>query len=77
MALGVISGVRYQLMVRAQNVYGWGPYSNVSSVLAASVPGQMSLISITENSDTTVTLSWALPIENGSPVSKYSIKILS
>jgi hypothetical protein len=35
----------------------------------------MSLIEVTENSDLTVKLSWALPTENGASVSNYKIMI--
>jgi hypothetical protein len=37
----------------------------------------MGLINVTENSDLTVKLSWALPTENGAPVSSYKIMILA
>ncbi len=36
---GLTMGVRYQFKIRAQNVYGWGPYSTMGSVLAATIPG--------------------------------------
>lgn len=41
----------------------------------ATAADQMSLIEVTENSDLTVKLSWAIPTENGSPVTSYKIKI--
>jgi len=33
------SGLSYRLRYRAHNVHGWGPFSPVSQVLAATIPG--------------------------------------
>jgi len=68
-------GRRYKFKIRGQNVHGWGPYSEIGEVLVATEAGQMSPIAVTENSDQTVKLPWALPIENGAPVSSYKIKV--
>ena len=68
-------GRRYRFKVRAQNVHGWGPYSEEGEVLVATEPSKMSPVIVTENADQTVKLSWSLPIENGGPVSVYTVKI--
>ncbi len=74
-AQGLTMGRRYRFKIRAQNVHGWGPYSDVGEVLVATAADQMGLIEITENSDQTVKLAWPLPTENGAPVSSYKIKV--
>jgi hypothetical protein len=58
-------------------VHGWGPYSEEVAVLVATEPGQMSTITVSENSDQSIKLQWSLPVENGGPVSQYTIKIRS
>lgn len=48
---GRTSGTRYMFKIRAQNIHGWGEYSEVASVLAATVPSQMQIPTVTDNSD--------------------------
>lgn len=50
-ATGLTMGRRYKFKIRAQNVHGWGPYSDEGEVLVATAPDQMGLIVVTENSD--------------------------
>ena len=35
----VVSGLTYQVKYRAMNIYGWGDFSSIGFVTAASVPG--------------------------------------
>ncbi len=37
---GVKKGEHYRFRYRARNVYGWGPYSDIVTVLAAQVPAK-------------------------------------
>jgi hypothetical protein len=72
----VVEGQTYQFKVRAQNGQGWGPYSEVYAVLAASVPSQPAAATVTDNAGLpSIRISWTLPTENGSPVTAYEIKI--
>jgi len=50
-ATGLTMGRRYRFRIRAQNVHGWGPFSEYGEVLVATAPDQMSTIQVTENSD--------------------------
>ncbi len=37
-ASGVTMGSTYRFKIRAQNVYGWGPYSAVVQIVASDTP---------------------------------------
>lgn len=53
-------------------------YSDIVAILAASVPSQMAMVTVTDNSGLpSVRVTWATPTENGSTVSAYEIKLLS
>ena len=39
-------GKTFKFRVRANNIYGWGPYSDAQDVLAADVPGVIASSSI-------------------------------
>lgn len=72
------AGEAYRFRVRAQNAQGWGPYSSILSVLAASTPSQMAMLSVSDNADLpSVRITWVAPSENGSPITAYEVKILS
>ena len=72
----VVAGSTYYFRVRAQNAQGWGPYSSAFAILAASVPSQMAMVTIADNSGVpTVRISWSPPTTNGSPLSAYSVEI--
>lgn len=74
----LLAGETYRFRVRAQNAQGWGPYSTTLSVLAASAPSQMAMLSVTDNAGVpSVRITWVAPNENGSPISAYEILILS
>jgi hypothetical protein len=68
----------YRWRVRAQNTQGWGDYSSPISILAAGVPSQMAMVTVTDNPDSpTIRIAWTKPSENGSPVAAYEVKMLS
>ena len=55
------SGLTYKFRLRAKNKWGWGAYSEVSSVQAANKPLQISdLTSAVDESSGNVELSWTL-----------------
>jgi len=34
----ITAGTTYSFRLRAQNIFGWGPYSNIVSIVAATTP---------------------------------------
>ena len=51
------SGIAYNFRYRAKNIFGWSPYSNVLTQVAASVPDEP-LAPVTTNTATSVTITW-------------------
>ena len=75
MTTSVTAGKAYKFRYRAKNVFGWGPYSDILNLYAASVPNQISTAT-TVNIDTNVKISWSAPAYNGgSPVTAYRILV--
>lgn len=65
---------RYRFRVAAKNKYGWGDYSDVLGVVAAVVPGPPTGVTSTHNGLYS-TITWELPVENGSAVLSYQIML--
>jgi hypothetical protein len=61
-ASGVASGTTYQFQIKAKNKWGWGAYSSVTSILAASAPSQISAAATSYDSATGgVIIAWSAP----------------
>jgi hypothetical protein len=61
--------------VRARNVYGFGPFSEMTSILAStrpSAPEQVTTTTIGLN----VMISFPPAMDNGDPIKSYTIEIL-
>lgn len=43
----VTAGTTYSFKLRAQNVHGWSDWSTVTTLLAASVPAKMTIVTVT------------------------------
>jgi hypothetical protein len=72
----LVPGQYYRFRVRAQNQQGFGAWSSTQEILAASVPGQMAMVTVADNANVPSTrITWTLPNANGSPISQYLIKI--
>lgn len=56
------------------NIYGFSPYSNVVSQMAAVVP-TVPAAPVTTNEQTSVTVQWDLPHNGGSFVTKYDVEL--
>jgi len=70
------AGSTYRFRVRAQNAQGWGAYSSLVSILAAGVPAQMAMVTVTDNAGVpSVSIHWTSPAANGSPLTAYEIEI--
>ena len=72
---GLTANVLYQFRYRVRNKYGWGTFSEAAAILAAQVPNQVSLPSISIVSDVYVRIDWTAPYNGGTPITAYNILI--
>lgn len=73
---GVVSGTSYMFRVRAANVYGWGSFSETSTVKAAAKPAQILSVSTTIDESTGyLKISWLPPSSNGDSITGYKVEI--
>jgi hypothetical protein len=74
--VGVQVGKTYRLKVKAQNKWGWGLFSNVVAVLAASTPSQMEAPFTSIDAATgKLKISWTQPDTRGSSITAYKIEV--
>jgi len=71
---GLVNGATYKFRYRASNKYGWGDYSEVSSILAADVPQQAAGVE-TRIENKYVKVLWAYPNDSSAPIMEYEVKI--
>ncbi|MCP3681809.1 MAG: fibronectin type III domain-containing protein, partial [bacterium] len=71
---GIISGKTYSFKYRAKNIYGWGAFSSVTSIIAATISSTPSAVSVTD-SGSDVKFSWTAPNSGGNTISNYKITI--
>ncbi|HEY1488467.1 MAG TPA: Ig-like domain-containing protein [Micromonosporaceae bacterium] len=71
---GLTNGTTYTFKVRAKNVVGWGPYSVPSpGAMPNAVPGAVTRLTTGNPQDHTLLVSWGLPPNEGTPVTKYVV----
>jgi hypothetical protein len=63
-------------MIRARNIYGFGEFSEIASLIPDSVPSMMNSVE-TSLSYPAVTISFTEPFENGRAITQYEIQIYS
>lgn len=73
--LGLTTGVSYSFRIRAQNLHGFGPFSNVVVIKADDTPAQPNPVTTVVDL-VNVKISWLLPVTNGDAITKYQILIL-
>ncbi len=66
-AIGILSGSSYQFRYRAENVYGYGDFSDVITIKAAQVPSQMNAVT-TSIENQYVKFAWSYPTDNSDTV---------
>jgi hypothetical protein len=74
----IISGATYQARYRAYNVHGWGDYSPIGSISAATVPAATAEPALTIVG-TSVQITWSEPSDTGGdgvPITSYKIELL-
>lgn len=70
----VMQGESYQFKVRARNIYGFGAFSDVSTVVASSRPGEPEIATTTTQGTGSV-IGFFAPDTNGAMITAYTIKI--
>jgi len=71
---GITSGTTYQFKIRSKNKWGWGTFSTITTILAASKPSQMNPVTTTIDPTTGgVTIYFTAPSSNGASISAYLI----
>jgi hypothetical protein len=73
----VAAGTTYYFKVKSRNKWGWGPFSTVSSILAATTPSQVTGVATQIDAATGgITLAWAAPASNGGvAITSYTVEI--
>jgi hypothetical protein len=73
---GVIKGAAYRFRIRAKNIWGWGPYSATTQIVASAVPAQMiAVVTSIDIATGDLVLDWTAPEDNGSPITMYQVEI--
>jgi hypothetical protein len=66
--------VNYKFRVRALNIYGWGAFSEETTLYTSGVPlGPTSITMQTVNLN--VKISWSLPFDNYMPITGYRLEV--
>lgn len=71
----IIAGTSYQFQVQASNIYGFGTYSSIYTIVASDVPEQMIAPVITMNG-VDAQIDWIAPYDNSDAITDYDILIL-
>lgn len=71
----LVRGESYSFQIRARNIYGFGPYSTTTVILAATFPSPP-LIATTETLLTNVRITFLAAEDNGVTITSYDIEIL-
>jgi len=71
----VYAGDFYQMRVRAKNVWGWGQFSPILTIKAATRPAKMATKPVTSVDPVTggVLIEWTAPFSNSQSISQYKI----
>lgn len=73
----VTSGQTYSFKLRAQNIHGWSDWSQITTLLAASVPAKMTMVTVTDGvlSNVSAKIAFTVGDDSGSPITKYRVEI--
>ena len=70
----VIAGKEYQVRVRAHNVHGWGPFSQITKIKSTSVPEQpQPPTTLIRNQS--VKIAWVAPFDSYAALTEYTVLI--
>lgn len=73
-ATGLMTGQIYHFKVQSRNSFGLSGYSDELTILCAEEPAQPAA-PVTQTVDATVVISWLAPLNNGSPITGYTISL--
>ena len=74
----IVSGATYRLRYRAYNVHGWGAYSPIGTIIAATPPAAPAAPTLTTPS-TDVVIAWTAPTNTGGTgiaITAYKVELL-
>lgn len=74
--IGLTRGSDYIFKIRAQNIYGYGEFSDMVTVRASSVPDTMLMIESISVMET-VSISWTAPYNGGESIDQYEVQLLT
>jgi hypothetical protein len=72
----LLEGYDYSIKVQAQNIHGWGPWSEVSLIRAADQPSQPAPV-VTVEENVYVALSWVAPESNHLELTELQVQVLN
>lgn len=73
---GVAVGQPYQFKIQAENFWGWGAYSDVATVVAATTPEAVATPTTSiEPTAGSISISWTAPGERGDAITSYTVEI--
>jgi hypothetical protein len=62
--------------LQAENFWGWGEYSDVSTIVAATTPDVVPTpTTIVEASAGSIAIGWTAPDERGDSITSYTVEI--
>jgi hypothetical protein len=73
----IISGAIYRVRYRAYNVHGWGPYSPIGEIRAATPPAAPLAPTLSEDG-TSMKISWSAPTDTGGTavaINAYKVEV--
>lgn len=72
----LVSGTVYGFRVRARNIFGWGPYSLVTSIKAAREPGTpLAPVTSIDAATGALAIDWTAPDARGDTITAYLVEI--
>jgi hypothetical protein len=72
----LVSGTVYGFRVRARNIFGWGPYSLVTSIKAAREPGTpLAPVTSIDAAAGALAIDWTAPDARGDAITAYLVEI--
>ncbi len=72
---GLNAGVKYYYALRATNANGTGPWSAVVSAIATAGSPDPPALRVTETDETSVSLAWNVPADNGAAITGYELQV--
>lgn len=75
----VYAGDWYQIKVRAKNMWGWGAFSPVLLIKAATKPSKLASPAITAVDPATggILIQWTAPFSNAETITAYKVEIIN